>query len=75
MEFADTPGLPAGALSATIVRAGSSGGMTRIASPPTITEAETDVGVSILNQAIADVTHRGWRTRRSNLLQVIGFAK
>ena len=72
MEFADTPGLPAAALSdavtdralqlglsANIVRAGSSGGVMRIAPPLTITEAEIDLGVSILNQAIADVTAQG----------------
>ncbi len=69
IEFADTPAMPAAALSdavtdramtlglsANIVRAGSSGGVMRIAPPLTITEDELDLGVSILNAAIRDVT-------------------
>ena len=67
MEFADTAGMPAAdlsdavtdralelGLSANIVRAGSSGGVMRIAPPLTITEAELDLGVSILRTAIQD---------------------
>ena len=71
MEFADTPGMAAAALSdavtdralalglsANIVRAGSSGGVMRIAPPLTITEAELDLGVGILAAAIGDVVGR-----------------
>ncbi len=67
IEFADTPGYPAAALSdavtdramvlglsANIVRAGSSGGVMRIAPPLTITEEELDLGVAILRRAIED---------------------
>ena len=39
-------------LSANIVRAGSSGGTMRIAPPLTVSEAETDLGVELLGQAI-----------------------
>ncbi len=69
IEFADTPGHPAAALSdavtdramvlglsANIVRAGSSGGVMRIAPPLTITEEELDLGIAILRRAIEDST-------------------
>ncbi len=69
LEFADTPGHPAAllsdavtdralalGLSANIVRAGSSGGVMRIAPPLTITEEELDLGVSILRRAIEEAT-------------------
>ena len=72
LEFADTPGMPAAllsdavtdralelGLSANIVRAGSSGGVMRIAPPLTITEAELDLGVSLLRRAIEDLTAAG----------------
>jgi 2,2-dialkylglycine decarboxylase (pyruvate) len=67
MEFADTPLVAAAALSdmvtdralelglsANIVRAGSSGGVMRIAPPLTITEDELELGLSILRAAIRD---------------------
>ena len=67
MEFADTPGLPASVvsdavtdramelgLSANIVRAGSSGGVMRIAPPLTVTEEGLDLGVAILRQAVEE---------------------
>jgi 2,2-dialkylglycine decarboxylase (pyruvate) len=67
MEFANTPLVAAGALSdmvtdralelglsANIVRAGSSGGVMRIAPPLTITEDELELGLSILRAAIRD---------------------
>ena len=69
MEFVDTPDLPAATLSdavtdralvlglsANIVRAGSSGGVMRIAPPLTITAEELDLGVAILRTAIEQVT-------------------
>ncbi len=40
-------------LSANIVRAGSSGGVMRIAPPLTVTEAEIDLGLELLDRAIA----------------------
>jgi 2,2-dialkylglycine decarboxylase (pyruvate) len=40
-------------LSANIVRAGSSGGVMRIAPPLTVSEAEIDLGLDILDRAIA----------------------
>jgi len=43
-------------LSANIVRAGSSGGTMRIAPPLTVTEAEIDLGVSLLDAAIGRAT-------------------
>ena len=43
-------------LSANIVRAGTSGGVMRIAPPLTVTEAELDLGLSMLRQAIQDAT-------------------
>ena len=68
MEFVDTAAMPATVmsdavtdralelgLSANIVRAGSSGGVMRIAPPLTVTEEELDLGVSILGAAIGDV--------------------
>lgn len=71
MEFVDYDGIPAArlsdavtdralelGLSANIVRAGSSGGVMRIAPPLTITAAELDLGVSILAQSIRDATAR-----------------
>ena len=67
LEFTGANGIPAAALSdavtdralelglsANIVRAGSSGGVMRIAPPLTIAEADLDLGVAILGQAIAD---------------------
>ncbi len=69
LEFADSDRMPAAllsdavtdralelGLSANIVRAGSSGGVMRIAPPLTITSEELDLGVSLLRQAIGDVT-------------------
>ncbi|MBM3523886.1 MAG: aspartate aminotransferase family protein [Alphaproteobacteria bacterium] len=45
-------------LSANIVRAGSSGGVMRIAPALTASEAEIDLGLDILDRAIADVARR-----------------
>jgi len=45
-------------LSANIVRAGSSGGVMRIAPPLTIGESDLDLGVELLGRAIADVEAR-----------------
>ena len=72
LEFADTAAMPAATLSdavtdralelglsANIVRAGSSGGVMRIAPPLTIAEAELDLGLTMLRQAVAEVTARG----------------
>jgi 2,2-dialkylglycine decarboxylase (pyruvate) len=42
-------------LSANIVRAGASGGVMRIAPPLTVTEAEVDLGVALLGEAIEQV--------------------
>ena len=69
VEFADTPGMPATTLSdavtdramelglsANIVRAGSSGGVMRIAPPLTVSEEELDLGLSLLRKAIEDVS-------------------
>jgi 2,2-dialkylglycine decarboxylase (pyruvate) len=42
-------------LSANIVRAGSSGGVMRIAPPLTVTEAEIDLGLDLLRQAVSSV--------------------
>jgi 2,2-dialkylglycine decarboxylase (pyruvate) len=42
-------------LSANIVRAGASGGVMRIAPPLTVSEAEVDLGVELLGEAIAGV--------------------
>lgn len=42
-------------LSANIVRAGSSGGTMRIAPPLTVSDAEVDLGVELLDRAIAEV--------------------
>ncbi len=42
-------------LSANIVRAGASGGVMRIAPPLTVTEAEVDLGVAMLGEAIERV--------------------
>ena len=42
-------------LSANIVRAGSSGGTMRIAPSLTVTDAEIDLGVELLDAAIARV--------------------
>ncbi|WP_158745447.1 aspartate aminotransferase family protein [Acidisphaera sp. L21] len=69
LEFGDTADMAAAALSdavtdraldlglsANIVRAGSSGGVMRIAPPLTISTEELDLGVSILRQAVVDVT-------------------
>jgi 2,2-dialkylglycine decarboxylase (pyruvate) len=65
LEFQDRPGRSAAdiadavtdrglelGLSANIVRAGSSGGVMRIAPPLTIAEDEIDLGISLLDQAI-----------------------
>lgn len=69
LEFADHGGMAAAqvsdavteaamelGLSANIVRAGSSGGTMRIAPPLTVAEAEIDLGVELLEQAITQVT-------------------
>lgn len=69
LEFAAVAGQEAGAisdkvtdialelgLSANIVRAGSSGGTMRIAPPLTVSEAEIDLGVELLNRAIVAAT-------------------
>ncbi|MBL8702892.1 MAG: aspartate aminotransferase family protein [Alphaproteobacteria bacterium] len=45
-------------LSANIVRAGSSGGVMRIAPALTASEGEIDLGIEILDRAIADVARR-----------------
>jgi 2,2-dialkylglycine decarboxylase (pyruvate) len=42
-------------LSANIVRAGSSGGVMRIAPPLTVSEAEVDLGLDLLNTALNEV--------------------
>ena len=42
-------------LSANIVRAGASGGVMRIAPPLTVSEAEVDLGVALLGDAIGKV--------------------
>jgi 2,2-dialkylglycine decarboxylase (pyruvate) len=68
IEFADADGREAGALSdavtdaamdlglsANIVRAGASGGTMRIAPPLTVTESEIDLGLELLDAAIAQV--------------------
>jgi 2,2-dialkylglycine decarboxylase (pyruvate) len=68
LEFADTAGRSSAwvsdavtdaalelGLSANIVRAGDSGGTMRIAPPLTVTDAEIDLGVEMLNQAIRQV--------------------
>jgi 2,2-dialkylglycine decarboxylase (pyruvate) len=68
LEFADTAGSSAGAisdavtdaalemgLSANIVRAGASGGVMRIAPPLTVSDAELDLGLELLDRAIAKV--------------------
>ncbi|MEQ9330063.1 aspartate aminotransferase family protein [Thalassobaculum sp.] len=69
LEFADHGGMAASAisdavtdmalevgLSANIVRAGSSGGTMRIAPPLTVTDEEIDLGVELLEAAIARVS-------------------
>ncbi len=68
VEFADTDGKTAAflsdavsdaamdfGLSANIVRAGASGGTMRIAPPLTVTDAEIDLGLELLDAAIARV--------------------
>jgi 2,2-dialkylglycine decarboxylase (pyruvate) len=45
-------------LSANIVRAGASGGTMRIAPPLTVTDGEIDLGIALLDQAIARVMAR-----------------
>jgi 2,2-dialkylglycine decarboxylase (pyruvate) len=42
-------------LSATIVRAGATGGVMRIAPPLTVTEAEIDLGLEMLGEAMRGV--------------------
>ncbi|MGH7077392.1 MAG: aminotransferase class III-fold pyridoxal phosphate-dependent enzyme, partial [Acetobacteraceae bacterium] len=42
-------------LSANIVRAGSSGGVMRIAPPLTVSESEIALGLSLLGQAMHDI--------------------
>jgi len=72
LEFADTEGMAASAisdavtdvalelgLSANIVRAGSSGGTMRIAPSLTVSDAEIDLGVELLDAAIARVVPGG----------------
>ena len=51
-------------LSANIVRAGSSGGTMRIAPPLTVTDAEIDLGLDLLESAIARVARAGHVPRR-----------
>ncbi len=68
LEFADADGRTAAqlsdrvsdaamdlGLSANIVRAGASGGTMRIAPPLTVSDAELDLGIALLDQAIARV--------------------
>jgi 2,2-dialkylglycine decarboxylase (pyruvate) len=68
LEFADTGGKSAAAisdavtdaalelgLSANIVRAGASGGTMRIAPPLTVTDAEIDLGIELLDRSIRQV--------------------
>jgi 2,2-dialkylglycine decarboxylase (pyruvate) len=68
LEFRDSGGRDAAAisdavtdlaldlgLSANIVRAGASGGVMRIAPPLTVSEAEVDLGVELLGEAVARV--------------------
>ena len=43
-------------LSANIVRAGASGGVMRIAPPLTVTDAEIDLGIELLDAAISRVS-------------------
>jgi 2,2-dialkylglycine decarboxylase (pyruvate) len=70
LEFADTAGMDAAAisdrvtdlalelgLSANIVRGGVAGGTMRIAPPLTVSEAEIDLGVELLDAAISAATH------------------
>ena len=45
-------------LSANIVRAGASGGVMRIAPPLTVSEAEVDLGVELLGEAVGRVMDR-----------------
>ena len=51
-------------LSANIVRAGSSGGTMRIAPPLTVTDSEIDLGLDLLESAIARVARAGHAPRR-----------
>ncbi len=46
-------------LSANIVRAGDSGGVMRIAPPLTVTDAEIDLGIELLDAAISRVMPPG----------------
>jgi 2,2-dialkylglycine decarboxylase (pyruvate) len=46
-------------LSANIVRAGSSGGVMRIAPPLTVTHAEVDLGLEMLGEAMRGVAAGG----------------
>ena len=46
-------------LSANIVRAGASRGVMRIAPPLTVSEAEVDLGVELLGEAVGRVTGAG----------------
>jgi 2,2-dialkylglycine decarboxylase (pyruvate) len=68
MEFVSAGGMDAGAISdsvtdtaldlglcANIVRAGASAGVMRIAPPLTVTDAEIDLGIELLDAAIARV--------------------
>jgi 2,2-dialkylglycine decarboxylase (pyruvate) len=72
LEFADTDGGKTAAelsdavsdtamdlgLSANIVRAGASGGTMRIAPPLTVSDAEIDLGIELLDAAISSVMGR-----------------
>jgi 2,2-dialkylglycine decarboxylase (pyruvate) len=71
LEFADTAGRTAAelsdavsdmamdlGLSANIVRAGASGGTMRIAPPLTVSDAEIDLGIELLDAAIGSVMGR-----------------
>jgi 2,2-dialkylglycine decarboxylase (pyruvate) len=71
LEFADTDGRTAAelsdavsdmamdlGLSANIVRAGASGGTMRIAPPLTVSDAEIDLGIELLDAAIGSVMGR-----------------
>jgi 2,2-dialkylglycine decarboxylase (pyruvate) len=78
LEFSDTDGKTAAelsdavsdtamdlGLSANIVRAGASGGTMRIAPPLTVSDAEIDLGIELLDAAISSVMGASARSHRS----------